>query len=235
MGIQLVRGRLFTPADDENAPMVVVINDTMVERYWPGEDPLGKRFHLSTAEVPWLTIVGIVRTVRHNAVIESPRAEAYLPHAQLARELGSATRAMTLAIRTDVDPTSMATAMKSAVRDVGRHLPLAEMQTMEHITSVALAPPRLSATLLGALAALAMLLAALGIYSTVSLLVSQRTREIGIRVALGADRHSILRLVAREGAPRACSRACSTASSRWIRRHLLQCRSFWELLPCWLA
>jgi predicted permease len=200
MGIGPIRGRLFTQADDAKAPMVVVINDTMAQRYWPGEDAIGKKFHLSTADVPWMTIVGIVPTVRHNAVIEPPRAEAYLPHAQLARELGSATRALTLVMRTEKDPVSMAAAMRGAVRDVGRHLPLAEMQTMAQVTSRALAPPRLTAMLLATLAALALTLAALGIYSTVSLLVSERTREIGIRVALGADPSSILRLVVGEGA-----------------------------------
>ena len=200
MGMRTVRGRLFTHADDENAPMVVVINDTMAERYWPGEDAIGKRFHLSTSEQPWLTIIGIVRTVRHNAIIEPSRAESYIPHAQIARELGAATRAMSLVMKTEGEPTAMLPALRSAVRDVGRHLPLAEVQTMEHVTATALAQPRFTAMLLGLLAGLALALAALGVYSTVSLLVTERTREIGIRVALGARRASILFLVLSEGA-----------------------------------
>jgi putative ABC transport system permease protein len=200
MGITPVRGRLFTAADDEKAPLVVVVNDTMAGRYWPGEDALGKRFHLSTDDRPWLTIIGIIPTVRHNAVLESPRAEAYLPHAQVAVELGSATRAMTLAIRTDGEPTVLISAIRQALRDVGPGLPLGEIETMEHVTSMALARPRLTTMLLGLLAALALALASLGVYSTVSVLVTERAREIGIRVALGAERKSILRLVASEGA-----------------------------------
>jgi putative ABC transport system permease protein len=200
MGITPVRGRLFTAADNEKAPLVVVVNDTMAGRYWPGEDALGKRFHLNTDDRPWLTIVGIIPTVRHNAVVESPRAEAYLPHAQVAVELGSATRAMTLAIRTDGEPTALISAIRQAMRDVGPRLPLGEIQTMQDVTAMALAQPRLTAMLLGLLAALALALASLGVYSTVSVLVTERTREIGIRVALGAERKSILRLVASEGA-----------------------------------
>jgi putative ABC transport system permease protein len=199
MGIAPVRGRLFTDADDEKAPLVVVINDTMAGRYWPGEDALGKRFHL-TEDRPWLTIVGIIPTIRHNAVVESPRAETYLPHAQAAAELGSATRAMTLAIRTDGEPTALIPAIREAMREVGPYLPLGEIQTMQYVTATALAQPRLTTMLLGLLAALALVLASLGVYSTVSVLVSERAREIGIRVALGAERTSILRLVASEGA-----------------------------------
>jgi predicted permease len=199
MGITPVRGRLFTAADDDKAPLVVVINDTMAERYWPGQDAFGKRFHF-TEDRPWLTIIGIIPTVRHNAIVESPRAEAYMPHAQVAAELGSATRAMTLAIRTDGEPTALIPAIREALRDVGPYLPLGEVQTMQHVTATALAQPRLTTMLLGLLAALALVLASLGVYSTVSILVSERAREIGIRVALGAERTSILRLVASEGA-----------------------------------
>jgi putative ABC transport system permease protein len=199
MGITPIRGRLFTAADDDKSPLVVVINDTMARRYWPGEDALGKRFHL-TENRPWLTIIGIIPTVRHNAVVESPRAEAYLPHAQVAVELGSTTRAMTLAIRTEVEPMALVPAIRQAMRDVGPALPLGEIQTMQHLAATALAQPRLTTILLGLLAALALALASLGVYSTVSVLVTERTREIGIRVALGAERKSILRLVASEAA-----------------------------------
>ena len=133
-------------------------------------------------------------------MLESPRAEAYLPHSQVAIELGAAARAMTLAIRTDHEPTALTSAIRQAMRDVGPALPLGEIQTMEHITAAALAQPRLTTMLLGLLAALALALASLGVHSTVSVLVTERTREIGIRVALGAERTSILRLVASEGA-----------------------------------
>jgi putative ABC transport system permease protein len=199
MGITPVRGRLFTTADDAKAPLVVVINDTMAARYWPGEDPIGKRFHLNTDDRPWLTIVGVIPTVRHNAVVESARAESYLPHAQVAIELGGAQRSMTLAIRTDGDPTALIPNIRQAMREVGPRLPLGEIQTMEDVTATALAQPRFTTMLLGLLAVLALALASLGVYSTVSVLVTERTREIGIRVALGAERGSILRLVAWEG------------------------------------
>lgn len=200
MEIHAVRGRLLAPSDDERSPMVAVINETMAQRYWPGEDPIGKRFHLSTGTAPWLTIVGIIRTVRHNAIIEAPRAEAYLPHAQVAREIGAAFRTMTLVVRTASEPAGMVAAVRTAVREVAPQLPLAELQSMEQVTSSALAQPRLTTMLFSLLAGLALILAALGVYSTVSLLVTERTREIGIRVALGARRGSILRLVVTEGA-----------------------------------
>ena len=107
---------------------------------------------------------------------------------------------MTLAIRTDGEPTALIPAIRQAMRDVGPYLPLGEIQTMQHVTAMALTQPRLTAMLLGLLAALALALASLGVYSTVSVLVTERAREIGIRVALGAERKSILRLVASEGA-----------------------------------
>jgi predicted permease len=199
MRMPLLRGRSFGEADAERAARVVLVSAATARRYWPGEDPIGKRFHLNTDDRPWLTIVGVIPTIRHNAVIESPRAESYLPHAQVAIELGGAQRTMTLAIRTDGDPTTLIPNIRQAMREVGPLLPLGEIQTMEHVTATALAQPRFTAMLLGLLAIVALVLASLGVYSTVSVLVTERTREIGIRVALGAERRSILRLVAAEG------------------------------------
>jgi putative ABC transport system permease protein len=199
MQLPLVRGRLLTDADRVDAPLSVVINQTMADRYWTGQEPIGSRFKMGTGDLPWLTIVGIVGTVRHNAVTESPRAEMYLAHAQLPLSLGGATRSLTLVMKTSGDPLASVGALRETVRSLDRNLPVANIRTMDQVTASALAQPRFTATLLALLAGLALSLAAIGIYGTVSLLVTERAYEIGIRMALGARPGSILALVLSDG------------------------------------
>ncbi|HEX4913492.1 MAG TPA: ABC transporter permease [Vicinamibacterales bacterium] len=199
MGLKLIRGRFLTAADREDTMPVVVINDTMAARYWPGEDPLGRQFMMGTDDKPWLTIVGIVATVRHNAVVEEPRNEMYIAHAQLPGHIRSAPRGMTLVIKTDGNPLALSGAVRDAVRAIDRNLPVSDIRTMESVTATALAQPRFVTFLLAVFAATALALASIGIYGTVSLLVSERTQEMGIRLALGADRATILKLILGQG------------------------------------
>ena len=199
MGLKLIRGRFLTTADREDATPVVVINDTMAARYWPGEDPLGRQFMMGTDDKPWLTIVGIVGTVRHNAVVEEPRNEMYIAHAQLPGHIRSAPRGMTLVIKTDGNPLALSGAVRDAVRAIDRNLPISDIRTMESVTATALAQPRFVTFLLAVFAATALALASIGIYGTISLLVSERTQEMGIRLALGADRATILKLILGQG------------------------------------
>jgi predicted permease len=201
MGTTLLRGRLLTEADREDAPPVVVINDTMSARYWPGQDAIGRRFQMGGAgsRLPLLTIVGIVRTSRHNTVVEEPRAEMYLPHAQTPMSVGSPPRAMALVVKTTGDPLAAAGMLRREVRALDPNLPVADVQALERVAASALAGPRFAAVLLGLFAGLALTLAAIGTYATVALLVSERAQEIGIRLALGAERRVILQSVLGEG------------------------------------
>ena len=199
MQLKLIRGRLLTAADRDGTQPVVVINETMAGRYWPGEDAIGRQFHMGTDDKPWLTIVGIVGNVRHNAVVEEPRAEMYLAHAQLPEHIGGAPRGMTLVVKTDGDPLAAAGAVREAVRAIDRNLPISDIRTMEDVAASALAQPRFVTFLLALFAATALTLAAIGIYGTISLLVAERTQEMGIRLALGADRPTILKLVLGQG------------------------------------
>ena len=200
MGVQALRGRLVGTSDTEDAQLVVVINDTMARRYWPGEDALGKRFHFGTADQPWLTVVGIVPTLHHNAVVEEPRAEMYVPHAQVSRARAGTPRSMSVVMKTASDPRGFIAPLRAAIRAIDPKLPIADIRTMEDVEAAALAEPRLTAWLLGGFAALALALAAVGIYGTISLFVNDRTQEIGIRLALGAQRASILKMILGQGA-----------------------------------
>jgi putative ABC transport system permease protein len=199
MELRLLRGRLLNADDREDSMPAVVINDTMAARYWPGEDALGRQFIMGTDDKPWLTIVGIVGTVRHNAVVEDARAEMYLAHAQLPAHIGSAPRGMTLVVKTEGDPIALAGPVREAIRSIDRNLPVSDIRAMDAVAADALAQPRFMTFLLGLFAAVALTLAAIGIYGTVSLLVAERTQEMGIRLALGAERGSILRLVLGQG------------------------------------
>ena len=205
MRLRLVRGRLLTAADREDTMPVAVINETMADRYWPGQEVIGRQFMMGTDDKPWLTIVGIVRTVRHNAVIEEPRAEMYVAHAQLPGHIRSAPRGMALVVRTVGDPLTVASGVREAVRGVDRNLPVSDIRTMADVAAQALSQPRFLTVLLALFAGAAMVLAAVGIYGTISLLVAERAREMGIRLALGADRAAVIRLVLGEGARLAAS------------------------------
>jgi putative ABC transport system permease protein len=201
MGMRLVRGRVITDNDHENAPVAAVINETMANRYWPNEDVIGKRYHLGTNSRPWITVVGIVGQVRHNAVTETPRAEMYIPHAQWPVATGGGVRpAMTFVIRTSGDPLAALPHVREAVRSLDPNLPVADIRTLERVTDDSLARPRFTTFLLGLFAALALTLATIGIYGVISLLVTRRRQEIGIRMALGAAPLAIVRMVLRRGA-----------------------------------
>ncbi len=195
MSMTLVRGRWIDQTDRERMPIVAVVSEAMAERYWPGEDALGKRFHMGTLNQPWVTIVGIARSVRHNAIVEAPRAEMYLAHAQLPEEVGAAPRAMTIVIRTSSRPEGMAGPLREAVGQLDRRLPVANLRTMDDVVASALSRPRFTTVLLTACAGLALTLAAIGIYGMISLLVTDRAREIGVRMALGASRGTIMSMM----------------------------------------
>jgi putative ABC transport system permease protein len=199
MGTHVVKGRTFTADDREDVSPVAVLNDVMAERYWPGQDVIGKRFKIGSTTPVWITVVGVIKQVHHNAVAEQPRAEMYVPYAQWAAAGASSPAGMTFILRTAGDPMAEVSQVRAVVKALDPNLPVANIQTIQRIADDALARPRFITTLLTLFAALALALATIGIYGVISLLVSRRKHEIGIRIALGAQRATILQMVIGRG------------------------------------
>jgi putative ABC transport system permease protein len=196
MGIPLVRGRDFTDQDKADSTKVVVISQKTAQHYWPGQDPIGKHLKpgATNSDVPWREVIGVVKDVRQNDFIAQPKMQMYFAYRQLKDLAANA-----LVVRTSVEPMSVATSVRNAIWAVDKDQPVANIDTMDHIVSEAVARQRFSMLLLAIFAALALVLAAVGIYGVMSYSVAQRTREIGIRIALGAKRTDVLKMTVKQG------------------------------------
>jgi putative ABC transport system permease protein len=200
----LKRGRLPAASDDSNATRVVFINEATARTLFANEDPIGRRIRFSRgtgAEQPWRTIVGIVGDVRFRGLETPPRPEVFMPYQQFVHfSAGGQARAMTLLVKTDRSPLSLVPSIRSLLRNLDPEVPPAAVADMASVVSDSVSGRRLTVVVISSFGVIALTLALTGLYGVMSYGVAQRTRELGVRIALGATRRSVLAMVIFEGA-----------------------------------
>jgi putative ABC transport system permease protein len=203
MGIPIVQGRGFVPTDAAATGMVAVVNETLVRTFWRDRNPIGQRLRPCCGdEIPWFTVVGVAKDVKQGGVDQKTGTEFYFLVDQTANAAGAIANApatMNIVLRTTLPPSTLASTIEAVVRQADASVPVVRLRDMNDVFAESIRQPRLLTQLLGALAGLALLLAAIGTYGLLSHMVTERRREIGIRMALGADQGSVVGLVMRQG------------------------------------
>ena len=220
MGIRVLRGRNFNDGDAAGAPLAVLVSESMAARVWPGQDPIGKRLRAYGAEggpnepARWQTVVGVVESARYRE-IESPRLDIYVPHTQAPADVKH------FAVRTSIDPARVLTALQAEVASFDPALTLGGVKTMEEIVAHTKGPWRFNMFLFSAFGLVALSLASMGLFALVAYSVAQRTREIGVRVALGATPADVVRLMLSQGATFAGIGVLCGLAVAWVTTRLI--------------
>ena len=208
-GIPLLRGRDFTTADRAGSPLVVMVNHTLAQHYWPGQDPIGKRIHWGLAEtpLPWMTVVGEIGDIKQTGADAETQPQTYQPAGQTVASLGGfvppdmlSGNYGSIVLRGLIPPEQMTNALRATIHSIDPQLPLTQVESMEHVVEEGQAPRRFNAALVSSFAGAAVLLAMLGIYSVIAFSATLRTHEMAIRLALGSQRTGVMRLILVSGA-----------------------------------